>query len=261
MLDGAVLALANQRRTGQDDRQHGDLVDDLRQAAEPGLLQRRVEACAQLQAHRRLGAGAVALHELLHLAQHHLLDEATAVEGLAHAGGVGVELDLRVAPGQHVTLEIGWNDQGEGVDARVHARVDPRLVDQERRRELRRVERADDALRKLRLVLVDDGDRRVVQGFGHRGRRRIHREGEGEHGQHQHDRVAPQAPQFLDAQVVDVGQPLPHAQTSCLRSSAIAVPTITGTASSSGQKLADRSPKPSALLNTPRLMMNMWLAG
>ena len=36
---------------------------------------------------------------------------------------------------------------------------------------------------------------------------------------------------------------------------------MTTGASSSGPNEAPRSAKPSALLNTPRLMVNMWLAG
>ena len=41
----------------------------------------------------------------------------------------------------------------------------------------------------------------------------------------------------------------------------MAMPTITGMAISMGQKELLRSCQPSYLLNTPRLMMIMWVAG
>jgi hypothetical protein len=83
-------------RAGQDDGQHGDVVDDLVQAPNQ-LSQRRVEARAHGQLHRRGRADALALDELVHLGQHDLLHIAAAGEGLAHARGVDVELQLRRA--------------------------------------------------------------------------------------------------------------------------------------------------------------------
>jgi hypothetical protein len=38
VLDGAVLALPDQRRASQDDGQQRDVVDDLNHRAEPGLV-------------------------------------------------------------------------------------------------------------------------------------------------------------------------------------------------------------------------------
>jgi len=61
---------------------------------------------AQRQVHRRCNAAAVALDELVHLAQHHLLDGATAGERLAHARGIDVELDRRRLADQPVTLGL-----------------------------------------------------------------------------------------------------------------------------------------------------------
>ena len=48
---------------------------------------------------------------------------------------------------------------------------------------------------------------------------------------------------------------------SCFLVSAMARPRIAGTDSSSGPNEPASSRKPSALLNTPRLMAIMWLAG
>jgi len=83
-----------------------DVVDDLHQRAEPGLLQVGGEALAQRQIHRRCDAAAVALDELVDLAQHHLLDVATAGKRLAHARGIDVEMDRRRLTGQHGTLGL-----------------------------------------------------------------------------------------------------------------------------------------------------------
>ncbi len=76
----------------------------------------------------RVGA-AVTLDELIDFAGEDLLYIATAGEGLAHAGGVDIELHGRRSPRQHVALEVGRNDQSEGVQPRVHARVHVPIVD------------------------------------------------------------------------------------------------------------------------------------
>src|SRR5512139_216303 len=60
VLERPVLALADDRGAGQDDRQHADLVDDGYDALEPGRLGVRVEQPAHHELHRlrpgRLGA-------------------------------------------------------------------------------------------------------------------------------------------------------------------------------------------------------------
>jgi hypothetical protein len=69
------------------------------------------------------GAGAVTLGEFTQFAHHDLLDVAAAAEGLAHAGGVHVELHLGRTSGQQVALEVVRDDHCEGEVARVHALV------------------------------------------------------------------------------------------------------------------------------------------
>ena len=61
---------------------------------------------AQRQIHRRCNAAAVALDELVDLAQHPLLDVATAGERLAQARGIDVEQDRRRLADQNVTLGL-----------------------------------------------------------------------------------------------------------------------------------------------------------
>ncbi|CAK9134794.1 unnamed protein product, partial [Ilex paraguariensis] len=174
--------------------------------AEPDLVQRGIEARAHHQVHGQGGGAPKAPHELADLGRDDLLHIAVAREGLAHARGVHVQLQLGRAARQHVALEVGRDVEHEGVGARVHARVHLRAVDHGRRRELRRIEGARDALRQRRAVLVHDGDGRVVQALGHGRGRRV--DGDREHigDEHQQHGVAPQAPQLLDAQPVDVGE-------------------------------------------------------
>ena len=64
------------------------------------------------------------------------------------------------------------------------------------------------------MVLVDDGDRGIVDLELGAGRHRIHGVAECVYDQHQHDRVGADAVQFLDAERQNVGEPLSH-QGSC----------------------------------------------
>lgn len=118
-----ALALADERRASQDDRDHRDLVDDLRQSVESGLVERRVEQSALLQIDGGHDLSAVTVDEFADLAHHHLLDVATSEECLAHACGMDVELDFGAASGQFVALKIDRDVQHEGVAPIVHALV------------------------------------------------------------------------------------------------------------------------------------------
>jgi hypothetical protein len=55
----------------KDDRQHGNVVDNLHHRTEPGSGQRWIEAGAQGQSDRRRWIGAVTLSECAHLAVNH----------------------------------------------------------------------------------------------------------------------------------------------------------------------------------------------
>jgi len=52
VLDGAVFPFADQGGTGENDGEHGDVVDDLHDRSEPRLVQFRIEARPQGQIHR-----------------------------------------------------------------------------------------------------------------------------------------------------------------------------------------------------------------
>mmetsp|Transcript_91075 Transcript_91075/g.253589 ORF Transcript_91075/g.253589 Transcript_91075/m.253589 type:complete len:276 (+) Transcript_91075:783-1610(+) len=206
VLDGAVLALADQRGAGQDDGEHGDVVDDLHQRTEPGVLQVGVEAHAHRQVDRWRGAAAVPQHETVDLGRDDLLHIAAAGEGLAHPRRVDIELQPRLAPGQHVALEAGRDDEHEGVVAAVHAGVDLAGRDQFGAAKPRRVEALGQSRRQRRGVFVHDGNGRMPQALGHGGGGGVDGEAEGVDDQHQHHRVAPEAPQLFDAEAVDVGE-------------------------------------------------------
>ena len=55
MIDRAALALSHERAARQNDREHGDVVDDLHHAAEPRARQVliKLDACRDLR--RRFG--------------------------------------------------------------------------------------------------------------------------------------------------------------------------------------------------------------
>src|SRR5690606_12101645 len=77
--------------------------------------------------------------------------------------------------------------------------------------------------------------------------------------QHQQRRAAQQAPQFLDAETPDGGDP--HRQRACfLRKNTLRASRI-GPAASSGSSEPARSSKPSALEKAPRAMVTKWVAG
>ena len=147
MLDGAVLALADQRRAGEDEGQRGDAVDQLHHRTEPHIAQIRIEEHAHFRFDRQDGVSAMMLDEGRHLAVDDDMDIAVAEEGLRHTRGVDVDLDRRLVPGQDVPLEIGRDVEDEGVEAHIHAGVGGGWVDDGRNQETGRIEGIDDALR------------------------------------------------------------------------------------------------------------------
>src|SRR5690625_1517027 len=231
VLDGPALALTDQSGAGQDDREHGDVVDHLNDASEPGGVELGIEASTFDQLDRWLRIAAIALHELLDLGGDDAADVAGAGEGLAHARCVDVELECRSASGEQVSLELDGNVEREGVEARVHACIHLGVGNVDGLQEEGWIEGVDEAPRQLRTILVDNGDGCLVQGFWHRGRRGIDREGEGVDDQNQHDRVAQQAAQFLHAQVQDV----------CQAAQCLSAPVLSAAARSGRSALARRA--------------------
>ena len=77
-----TFALADERRAGQHDRQHGDGCDDVADRAEPTLVQFRIEAGAQVEGSGQDRLRAVAGEEFPYLARYDRLHVATAGESL-----------------------------------------------------------------------------------------------------------------------------------------------------------------------------------
>ncbi len=95
MLDGTLLAFAYKRRTGQNNRQHGDVVDHLHDGGEPARIQVRIELCPNNYVERRAGPCLAAGQEIRHLLRDDRLNVDRAVAGLRHRGGIDVHLHRR----------------------------------------------------------------------------------------------------------------------------------------------------------------------
>ena len=119
---------------------------------------------------------------------------------------IDVELKFVGAAIEHVTLEVRRNIESERVGSLIHAPIHFARRDQLGPQETGRIESAGNARRELRLIFIDDGNRRPVQGLRRNGRLIVDREREHEKYQEHHDAVARQAAQFLDPELRDVGE-------------------------------------------------------
>ncbi|VTR66315.1 hypothetical protein DESC_480025 [Desulfosarcina cetonica] len=251
VFDGAVLAFADQGRAGQDDRKHGDVVDDLHDAAEPGAGQVGVEFHADGLADGRPGI-AGGLEEIGDFGVDDAADVTRADKGLGHARCIDVHQEVGSLAGQQVVFEPGRDIQDEGVVPRIHAGIHRRPWDTDRGLEVGRVEGVDDPFRELGAILVQNGDGRLVQlQRGGRGNG-VNAPGKGPDDEEEKHLVVPEAAQLLDAEEEDVGQ-FVHAQRSCGLSARALATVKTGMKSARVASWAERSPNPRALVKTPRL--------
>ena len=111
MLDGAVLTLTDKGRAGEDDGEHGDVVDDLGHADEPGSGEVGIEgeSCFQLHRQRGLAVGGKGSD----LFGQDSVDVAIANTGLRHGGRIDVDLECRLTSGKKVGLEARRDDHDE----------------------------------------------------------------------------------------------------------------------------------------------------
>ena len=123
---------------------------------------------------------------------------------LHHRGRVDVDLQPRPASAENVALKVRRDVDDERVSSLVHQGNDIALGDHLRRLKQRRQERMRDSARELGAILVDDGDRGVVQFLRIAPRLNDHREREGVDDEPQQHIVVQEAAQFLDAEPVDV---------------------------------------------------------
>ena len=201
----SVLALADQRGTGQNDRQHRNVVDELHHRPEPRLRQIRIEAVALHNLHG-CGCAAVPRQERGNLPLDDLLDIPAPGERLRHARGVDVQLNCGRTPRQDILLEAVRYHDDERIRSVVHQRVDLRTGNLFCAQEHRREESIRDVMRKLGAVLVDHGNRSIGNGIRLRRRGGVNSESEHVKNQNQHQRIAEESAQFLDAELPDVFQ-------------------------------------------------------
>ena len=119
MIHRAVLALADDGRAGQNDRQHRDVVDDPHDAGEPGRRDIGVEGDPDVEIDRLGCRRASERDRKLSISRRYdLLGVAGAEPRLHHRGGVDVELDAGRRVPQQVALEVGRDVDHEGVACR-----------------------------------------------------------------------------------------------------------------------------------------------
>ena len=123
-----------------------------------GLNLMREASCAA-----RGGSVPVGSKKTSDLARRDAPDKARADACRLHRGGIDIHLQRRLAPAQHVLLKLRRHVHDEGELAAVHRRID--AVDGESLGLLegRRQKRVADALRELRLVFIDKGERSVAE--------------------------------------------------------------------------------------------------
>ena len=165
MFQCAAFPFADQRGAGEDDRQHGDIVDQLHNGTEPALSQIRVETVARHQNGKLFGTGIVP-HKGIYLFIHYLLNVSGAGKSLRHARCIDIQLQFRRSSGNDIFLEIRRDDQNKGEFTPIHCRVDFGKRDFFGDGEHRRIKGIGQPLGQLRIVFIDDGDRRAGERIG-----------------------------------------------------------------------------------------------
>ena len=130
-----------------------------------------------------------------------MLDIAGAEPGLDHRCRIDIDLYGRLPFGQNIPLEMQRDVQDESVTSVVHQAIDIAQGDRLRRIEIWGQQKAlDDAMRKLRIVLVDDRDRRVVKFLRIALRLGVNRERECPDDQSDQDVIVHETAQFLGSE-------------------------------------------------------------
>ena len=114
MLDRPMLALANERGAGQNDREHGDVADDLHHRGEPFRLEIGVEHDAESEVDRlnfRSAQGCGGSCSACGVGLHHLVDDllqvGPAIAGLRDRRRIHIDLDARIAVRDDVLGNFG----------------------------------------------------------------------------------------------------------------------------------------------------------
>src|SRR5215470_16591878 len=158
MLDRALLALADERGSGQDYGEHGEIVDDLHHRGEPARFQVRVELCAGHDLDRRTHQPLASADELRDVVDDDALDVGHAIEGLGHGSGIYVDLNRRLPPRENVLLKLWGNFNYEDKTLRIHRCIDLCRGDLHCRLECRWSEAVRNSARQVGMVFVDDSN-------------------------------------------------------------------------------------------------------
>src|SRR5262249_34576805 len=124
MLDRALLALADERSSGQDHGEHGEIVDDLHHRGEPARLQVRIELCTGHDLDRGTHQSFASADELRDIVDDDVLDVGHAIERLGHGSGIYVDLNRGLPPLENVLLEFWGNFDDEDKTLRIHRCID-----------------------------------------------------------------------------------------------------------------------------------------
>ena len=123
MFHCAVFTLADQRRSGQYNRQHGNVVDDRHHPAKPRGIEVRVKAHPGFQRYQRFAVITVARDKAVHFTVDNILDIPIAGKCLAHARGIDVHLNIWLASGEDITLKIRRNIYRKGITPGVQSGI------------------------------------------------------------------------------------------------------------------------------------------
>src|SRR6516225_10558888 len=179
MLDRSLLAFTDQRRAGQDHGQQRDLIDDLRHRGEPGRLQVRIEVGSDNKVDGVTPSTAALANEVLNLVRNGGLEIIGAVAGLSHRRCIDVDLDLRLALGENIGLEVWGNFHYQKQIALVHFLIDLGRGYLNGGLEGRFHQALGDLSGEVRTVLIGNPDREIGRFSDSSGRDRVDGDTEG----------------------------------------------------------------------------------
>src|SRR5208283_3623498 len=162
MFERAMFALTDNGRSGQEQREHRDTVDDLHDADKPCKGEVRIEFSPDQKVELWSGRFLGVISSIEDLMSQNLLYVKRPPTGYRHCRCVHVDLDGRLAAMLKIAFNVGWNINNEGVSASVHRVVDSldRYLsgpDKQGRHKC-----LHDVLRQHGTVLIDDRDRGMI---------------------------------------------------------------------------------------------------
>src|SRR3974377_282353 len=102
MLDGTLLALANERSASEDHGDHGEIADNLHHRPEPARFQVRIEPYPRNELGRWAGQSFASRYEVGHIVNDDGLDFSHPVEGMGNCGGIDIDLNRSLPPCENI---------------------------------------------------------------------------------------------------------------------------------------------------------------